>query len=120
GFRSTVVIGQVQYDSPGRDDHSNRSLNAEWVEVRNTGRHAVNLRGYTLSDRDGNRYRFDHLRLNGRSSVRVHTGIGRDTRTDVYQDRRNYIWDNRDTATLRNDHGRTIDTKSWGRFGHRH
>ncbi|MFG3480375.1 lamin tail domain-containing protein, partial [Streptomyces sp. NPDC047980] len=48
------------------------------------------------------------------------TGIGRDTRTDVYQDRRNYIWDNRDTATLRNDDGRTIDTKSWGRFGHRH
>ncbi len=118
GFRSAVVIGQVQYDSPGRDDRSNRSLNAEWVEVRNTGRHAVNLRGYTLSDRDGNRYRFDNLRLNGRSSVRVHTGIGRDTRTDVYQDRRNYVWDNRDTATLRNDRGRVIDTKSWGRFGH--
>ncbi|MGW2275297.1 lamin tail domain-containing protein, partial [Streptomyces yangpuensis] len=27
-----------------------------------------------------------------------------------------YVWDNRaDTATLRDDRGRTIDTKTWGR-----
>ncbi|MFE3498167.1 lamin tail domain-containing protein [Streptomyces sp. NPDC059169] len=120
--RATVTIGRVQYDSPGRDDFSNRSLNAEWIEVRNLSRHNVNLRGYTLSDNDGNRYRFRNLHLKGRSSVRVHTGFGRDTRTDVYQNLRTYVWDNhRDTATLRNDHGRTIDTKSWGRNrGHHH
>ncbi|MFE3659140.1 lamin tail domain-containing protein, partial [Streptomyces sp. NPDC059165] len=113
---------RVQYDSPGRDDFSNRSLNAEWIEVRNLSRHNANLRGYTLSDNDGNRYRFRNLHLKGRSSVRVHTGFGRDTRTDVYQNLRTYVWDNhRDTATLRNDRGRTIDTKSWGRNrGHHH
>ncbi|MFF9218865.1 lamin tail domain-containing protein [Streptomyces viridosporus] len=55
-------------------------------------------------------------RLNGRATVRIHTGVGRDTRTDLYQDRYHYVWDNRaDTATLRNDRGRFIDDYTWGR-----
>ncbi|MFC4494573.1 lamin tail domain-containing protein [Streptomyces ovatisporus] len=112
--RSGVMIGQVQYDSPGWDTRSNRSLNAEWVEVRNTGRKPVQLNGWTLTDRDGNRYRFHHVWLRGHDSVRVHTGIGRDNRHHVYQDRRSYVWDNRDAATLRDHRGRWIDTKSWG------
>ncbi|MFE7403166.1 lamin tail domain-containing protein [Streptomyces sp. NPDC057557] len=83
----------MQYNGPGRDDYSNRSLNGEWAEVTNTGHRPVSLDGWTLSDRDGNRYRFDDLRLAGRVTVRVHTGPGRDTRTDVYQNRRgDYIW----------------------------
>ncbi|MFD9405754.1 lamin tail domain-containing protein [Streptomyces sp. NPDC059989] len=117
---SSIVIGDVQYDSPGRNDRSNRALNREWIEVKNTGRHAVNLRGFTLADRDGNRYRFTDFRLDGRSSVKVHTGEGRDTRHDVYQDRRHQVWDERDTATLRDNRGKVIDTESWGRRGHQH
>ncbi|WP_326751143.1 lamin tail domain-containing protein [Streptomyces hirsutus] len=114
--RPDVQITDVQYDSPGRDDRSNRSLNKEWMEITNNSRRAVNLDGWTLRDEDGHRYRFDHVRLASRATVRVHTGIGRDTRTDLYQDRRAYVWDNRsDTATLRNDRGRTVDTESWGR-----
>ncbi|MFK0098044.1 lamin tail domain-containing protein [Streptomyces sp. NPDC091040] len=114
--RPTVVLGKIQYDSPGRDNGSNRSLNGEWVTVTNTGRHTVNLRGWTLSDESHRTYKFD-LRLPGRSSVRVHTGVGRDTRHDVYQDRRSYVWDNSDTATLRDAHGHKVDSTSWG---HRH
>ena len=48
--------------------------------------------------------------------------MGRDTRTDVFQDRRAYVWNNDyDTATLRNDRGRFVDDASWGRHhrGHR-
>jgi hypothetical protein len=117
--RSKVQISAVQYDSPGRDDRSNRSLNREWVEVTNTGRRAVNLDGWTLKDEDGHTFTFHHYRLDGRSTVRIHTGEGRDSRSDLFQDRRHYIWDNRsDTATLRNDHGRFIDNASWGH--HRH
>lgn len=113
---SAVVLGKIQYNSPGRENGSNRSLNGEWVTVTNTGRHAVNLRGWTLRDESHRTYRFD-LRLPGRSSVRVHTGVGRDTRTDVYQDLRRYVWDNSDTATLRDAHGHKVDSTSWG---HRH
>lgn len=114
--RSGVEISRVQYDSPGRDDRSNRSLNQEWVEITNNTRHSVNLDGWTLADEDGHTYTFDHYRLNGRATVRVHTGTGHDTRTDLYQDRRAYVWNNdSDIATLRNDRGRFIDDASWGR-----
>jgi Lamin Tail Domain len=112
---SKVVLGDVQHGSRGRDHRSNRSLNREWVEVTNTGRRTVDLDGWTLSDRDGNRYRFDDLRLHGYATVRVHTGYGYDTRRDVYQDHRNSIWNPyADRATLRDDHGHTVDTQSWG------
>ncbi|WP_405862022.1 lamin tail domain-containing protein [Streptomyces sp. NBC_00090] len=103
---------------PRTRNRSNRSLNAQWVEITNNTRHAVNLDGWTLQDEDGHRYHFNDVRLAGRSTIRIHTGEGRDTRTDLFQDRRNYVWDNRsDTATLRDDRGRTVDTESWG---HRH
>ncbi|MEU0395471.1 lamin tail domain-containing protein [Streptomyces sp. NPDC006208] len=115
-----VEISRVQADSPGRDNGSNHSLNAEWVEITNNSRRPVDLDGWTLRNRDGDRYRFDDVRLAGRATIRVHTGFGRDTRTDLYQDRRHYVWGNRsDKATLRDDHGHKIDTETWGR-GHRH
>ncbi|KIF04025.1 hypothetical protein PL81_20995 [Streptomyces sp. RSD-27] len=117
GARSAIVIGDVENAGRG---HDNRALNSEWVEVKNTGRHSVNLRGYTLTDKQGNRYRFGDFRLGGRSSVRVHTGSGRDTHRDVYQERRRQIWDERDTATLRDNRGNVVDTESWGRRGHHH
>ncbi|GGP32416.1 hypothetical protein GCM10018980_68450 [Streptomyces capoamus] len=110
-----VYISDVQYDSPGRDDRSNRSLNAEWVELTNDSRRSVNLDGWTLSDEDGHTYTFHHYRLNGGATVRVHTGVGRDTWSDLYQDRRAYVWDNdSDTATLRNHRDRFVDEVSWG------
>ncbi|MET8411290.1 lamin tail domain-containing protein [Streptomyces sp. NPDC005195] len=116
--RAAVKISRVLYDSPGRDDRSNRSLNDEWVALTNTTRRAVNLDGWTVSDRSGHTYSFRHYRLDGRSTVRFHTGVGRDTFRDVYQDRRNYVWDNRsDSVILRNDHRRVVDVIAWG--GHR-
>ncbi|WP_371666801.1 lamin tail domain-containing protein [Streptomyces sp. NBC_00289] len=118
--RPAVEISDVQYNSPGFDDRSNRSLNKEWVELTNTGRRAVNLDGWTLSDEDGHTYTFQHrFWLEGRDTVRIHTGVGRDTDTDLYQDRRSYVWDNHsDTATLRNDRDRFVDAVSWGHDRH--
>ncbi|MEU8948010.1 lamin tail domain-containing protein [Streptomyces sp. NPDC048489] len=114
--RAAVQISSVHYDSPGRHHRSN--LNNEWVDVTNTTRRPVDLDRWTLSDRDGRTYTFHHYRLAGRATVRVHTGIGRDTFRDLFQDRRSSVWDRRgDTATLRNDHRRLVDTLSWG--GHR-
>ncbi|MFD7084799.1 lamin tail domain-containing protein [Streptomyces sp. NPDC002181] len=120
GAKSSIVIGDVQYDSPGRNDRSARALNGEWVEVKNTGRNSVNLRGFTLTDRQGNRYQFKDFRLDGRSSVKVHTGQGRDTRHDVYQDRRQQVWDERDSATLRDNRGNVLDSDSWDGRRHHH
>ncbi len=92
------------------------------MEVTNSTGRAVNLDGWTLRDEDGHSCTFRHFRLDGRSTARVHMGMGRDTRTDLFQDRRAYVWDNdSDTATLRKDHSRFVDDASWGRHGgHRH
>ncbi|MFJ2813578.1 lamin tail domain-containing protein [Streptomyces sp. NPDC087294] len=120
--RSAVEISAMQYDAPGRDDNSPRSLNQEWVDVTNTTRGAVNLNGWTLSDNAGHTYTFHHYRLNGRATVRIHTGRGHDTARDLYQDRRREVLDNRAGAvTLRNDHRRVVADFSWGRHhGGRH
>ncbi|MGW2617648.1 lamin tail domain-containing protein [Streptomyces sp. NPDC001500] len=117
--RPAVEISAVQYDAPGRNDRSARSLNREWVELTNTTRHGINLDGWTLSDERGETYTFRHYRLAPRSTVRIHTGEGRDTRTDLFQDRHREVWDNySDTATLRNDHRRFVDDESWGHRRH--
>lgn len=116
--RQSVVISNVHLDS-GRDHRSNRALNQEWVAITNNSHRSVNLSGWTLSDQHGHRYTFRHYRLDGRSTVRVHTGVGRDTRWDLYQDRRNQVWDRRDTATLRNERGRVVDTLRWDNDRHR-
>ncbi|MEU6771769.1 lamin tail domain-containing protein [Streptomyces sp. NPDC046759] len=110
---NTVYISDVQARSGW--EHSNWALNKEWVDITNRSRRDVNLDGWTLSDRDGHTYTFHHYRLAGRSSVRVHTGYGRDSRTDLFQDRHRSVWDSADTATLRNDHGWLVDDASWGR-----
>ncbi|MEU6805688.1 lamin tail domain-containing protein [Streptomyces neyagawaensis] len=117
--RPRVTISEVQYDAPGRDDRSNRSLNREWVEITNTARRGVDLDGWTLENEDGRTYTFDDYRLRGRTTVRIHTGFGRDTASDLFQGSRHHVWGNySDTATLRNDRGRFIDSESWGH--HRH
>ncbi|MFJ3805714.1 lamin tail domain-containing protein [Streptomyces sp. NPDC090073] len=121
-FGEHVVISDVQYRSPGRDNRSNLVLNREWVQLTNQERRAVNLDGWTLSTENGRIYTFRHYRLDGRSTVRVHTGIGRDGGNDLYQDRRRDVLDDRSgTATLRNDRGRLVDSVSWGHDdrGHR-
>ncbi|MFF1708181.1 lamin tail domain-containing protein [Streptomyces sp. NPDC058252] len=117
--RPHVEISSVQPTSPGYGNRSNRSLNNEWADITNTSRRPVNLDGWTLSDQDGHTYTFRHYRLEGRSTVRVHTGIGRDSDTDLYQDRRDHVWDRRfDTATLSDDRDRVIDAASWGNDCH--
>lgn len=120
GQRAQVVLGDVHQGGYDRDRHHRGTrMNDEWIEVVNIGRRAVDLEGWTLSDEDHHTYRFAHLWLGARDSVRVHTGYGRDTRSDVYQDRRGSLWDDEDGAILRDDRGRVVDTEFWGDREHR-
>ncbi|MEU1414789.1 lamin tail domain-containing protein [Streptomyces sp. NPDC005731] len=119
-YEPRVEISDVQFDAHGPGDHFGRSPNREWVEITNTGRRSANLDGWTLSDEDGRTYTFHHYRLRGRAAVRVHTGFGRDNRTDLYQDRRHALWAGRSgIAVLRNDRGRYIDAVTWNGERHR-
>jgi hypothetical protein len=112
---SPVVIREIFYNSPGSDNRSNASLNAEWVKLRNRTAHPVSLSGWTLRDTSRHVYHFAvgySLRAHG--TVRVHTGSGRDTQRNLFQDRRAYVWNNDgDTAILRGPAGNVRDRCSY-------
>ena len=112
---SQLQFAMIQYDSPGRDDRSNASLNAEWISVVNNGRRGMNLRGYTIEDRANHVYTFGNVWLDGNGGrVRVATGFGRANGNVVHWNSRNYIWDNDgDTAVLTNPRGNTVDVCSY-------
>ncbi|MEU6813879.1 lamin tail domain-containing protein [Streptomyces sp. NPDC046860] len=109
-----VQIHRVYFDSPGTDTRSNSSLNGEWVQLKNTGRSAVSLKGWVLKDASNHKYSFPNVTLGAGKYVKVHTGSGRDTTSDKYQGRRAYVWNNTsDTATLTKSNGSKVDTCSW-------
>jgi P pilus assembly chaperone PapD len=112
---AAVRIDSVHYDSPGSDNGSNASLNAEYVVIRNTGTRAIQLSNWTLLDRAHHVYHFPFYMLRPGRSVKVHTGTGNDHLGHIYQDADSYIWDNDgDTAMLRRPSGSQADRCSWG------
>jgi hypothetical protein len=116
-----VRIHQVWYDSPGKDTRSNSSLNAEWVQIRNTGGTAVSLTGWVLKDASDHRYVFRSVSIGAGKYMKIHTGRGTDTATDKYQGRRAYVWNNdRDTATLTRSNGAKVSSCSWTKPGAGH
>ncbi|MGW0884929.1 lamin tail domain-containing protein [Streptomyces sp. NPDC002671] len=109
-----VQIYHVWFDSPGADNRSNGSLNAEWVQIKNTSGSAISLGGWVLKDASNHRYVFPNVRIGAGKYMKIHTGIGSDTGSDKYQDRRAYVWNNdADTATLTKANGTRVDSCSW-------
>ncbi|MGW6455981.1 lamin tail domain-containing protein [Streptomyces sp. NPDC055078] len=110
----SVHLYRVYYDSPGKDLRSNASLNGEYVQIRNTTRAAVSLKGWTVTDKANHKYIFGAYTLGKGKTVTVRTGKGKDTAANRYQNRRAYVWNNdRDTATLRKKTGARVDTCSY-------
>ncbi|MFJ4525234.1 lamin tail domain-containing protein [Streptomyces sp. NPDC088810] len=109
-----VKIHHVWFDSPGSDNRSNKSLNAEWVQLKNTSGAAVSLKGWVLKDASNHKYVFPNVKIGAGKYLKIHTGSGSDTASDKYQDRRAYVWNNdKDTATLTRASGSKVDTCSW-------
>jgi len=78
--------------------------------VFNSGR-AARLEGWTLSDAQDNVYTFPNLYLGTGGSVRVHTGSGSNSATDLYWGRDAPVWgEPGDVATLRDESGLVIST----------
>ena len=110
----TVKLLKTQYDSPGSDDRSNRSLNAEWMVVQNTKSEAVNLSGWTLRDESRHVYTFPSVKLGAGQTLKVHTGSGSNSSSHLYWGSGNYVWNNTsDKAQLRTSSGASKDTCSW-------
>jgi hypothetical protein len=112
---SPTRFSGVQYNSPGSDTGSNRSLNAEWVVITNHSSRAQVMTGWKLRDRTGYIFTFPTFSLGAGRSVKIHTGSGANSRTDLYWRQGYYVWNNTgDKAILKNRSGVVVDTCSWG------
>ncbi len=114
-----IQITKAYYNSPGTDDRSNSSLNAEYVKLTNRKTTTVNLKSWTLRDKSSHIYKFtSDFKLAAGASVTIHTGKGTNTSTHRYWGSGAYIWNNTgDTAYVRDPAGKTIDSCSWGSSG---
>ncbi|MCZ0208361.1 lamin tail domain-containing protein [Streptomyces achromogenes] len=109
-----VKIHHVWFDSPGSDNRSNKSLNGEWVQLKNTSGKAVSLKGWVLKDASNHKYVFPDVKIGAGKYLKIHTGSGTNTASDRYQGRRAYVWNNdRDTATLTKAGGGKVASCSW-------
>lgn len=105
-----VRITTIYFDSPGTDNGSNTSLNAEWVRIKNFTGSSKTLTHWTLRDASGHVYRFPTFHLAARTAVRAHTGRGVSGAHDRYWGQHGYIWNNTgDTATLKRANGVRVD-----------
>ncbi len=85
------------------------NLATEKVTVVNLGG-PVELAGWTLRDSQGNVYAFPVLSLFQGGAINVHTGLGRDTVTDLYWGQGGAMWQAGETATLVDPQGQTHTT----------
>ncbi|WP_276301891.1 lamin tail domain-containing protein [Halorussus lipolyticus] len=94
------------------------TLNDEYVDIRNDGSSSLDMTGWLLEDEAGNDYQFpDGFSLGAGETVRVHSGSGTDSSTDLYWGG-SYIWNNdSDTAYLYDSSGATAVTKSYPNDG---
>ncbi|TJZ91679.1 lamin tail domain-containing protein [Actinacidiphila oryziradicis] len=110
----SVHLTEIYYNSPGSDNRSNSSLNAEWVLIKNSTSKGVSLKGWTLTDASSHKYTFGTYTLGAGKSVKIHTGKGTNTTSNRYQQRGAYVWNNdKDKATLKRSSGTVQDTCSY-------
>lgn len=113
-----VMIYRAYYNSPGSDNGSNASLNAEYILIKNTATTPKWLNGWTLRDKQNHVYRFPATRINPGKYVYVRTGRGTNNASTRYWGLRWYVWNNTgDAAYLRNTAGKLIDSCAWGGSG---
>jgi micrococcal nuclease len=118
GFRGPLKITTLHADAQG-DDRKN--LNGEYVRICNISPKDLNLRGFSLVDRQGHRYIFNRALLKPGYTVLLFTGAGKDVVEGVDQLRlfwgsRYPIWNNKgDQASLRDAQGELIDTFEYRR-----
>ncbi len=110
----TLRIVEIEYDAPGDDG---KNLNGEWVVIANDGARSIDLAGWSLKD-ESSSHRFvfpSGVMLGAGSSVRIYSGCGSPTETELYWcESGSAIWNNSgDTAFLLDPVGNTVATLAY-------
>jgi hypothetical protein len=103
--RADLRITHVEYNPPGPD------VSGEYVLIQNLGGASVDMHRWTLNDAAYHTYVFPPFALGPDGFVRIWTGRGKDSDTDLYWGRRAAIWNNvGDKAYLRDREGKLVAT----------
>ena len=104
--KAKITINNVCFKATSPEK---QNLNGEWVEVVNQGSAAQDLHGWTISTQHNRTYAFKNLTLEAGTSVKLHTGCGNDTVSDIYWNKKMPIWNNSgDMATLKDASGNVV------------
>jgi hypothetical protein len=116
---AAIKIHKIYFDSPGADNGSNASLNAEYIVIKNTGAARVGIGGWTIRDNSGHVYKFAAgTRLGAGAKLTLHTGNGTNRVGHRYWGQDNYVWNNDgDRARLRRANGTLADSCSYSGAG---
>ena len=95
-LRSSTALVRIapscsQWDAPGEDD---QNLNEEYVCLENQGGIVAYLTGWHMRDLANHYYDFPAFLLPGGAQVRIHTGWGANTATDLYWRQGSAVWNN--------------------------
>lgn len=106
----SVAITATQFDAPG-DDRKN--VNGEWVEITNSGKGAVDMTDWILDSSGERVYMFPGFSLASGASVKVFTGKGTDSSSELYMGMGSPVWNNKgDMGTLKDAAGHIVSQKS--------
>ncbi len=107
-----IQITKIQYNSPGDDTDTNKSLNGEWVRIKNTASTTKTLTGWTLRDAASHVYTFPKTTLAAGASLYVRTGSGDNSATRRYWGQDWHVWNNsgEEKVRLKNKSGTLIDS----------
>ena len=101
----------VNYDAPGNDKDN---LNGEYVVITNNGNVAINMQNWSIKDEATHIYKFGDAVLNPHESVKLYTGNGDNTLTELYWNSKEPVWNNDgDTAFLFDKEGNLISSISF-------
>ncbi|MET9695186.1 lamin tail domain-containing protein [Streptomyces sp. NPDC006514] len=92
-------FGGLQFDGPGEDlPQTNAKLNAEYVDLHNNTRAAVQLRGCTVKAASGYLYTFPTFTLGAWKTVRLKNGQGANSASTVFRKKNNFCLNNSSRA----------------------
>lgn len=102
-----IEIGEIRHDPPGPDDEV---LTDEWIEIENRGADGVDLGGWILRDESSqNRFRLPAVSLSPGDRLRVRTGCGPDSPSDLHWCSERSVWSNGgDTVILQDPNGNVV------------
>lgn len=107
-----VVVAAIHEDAAGND---NENLGDEFVTLENAGDDAVDLGGWTVADEAAHVYEVpEGFTLAAGSQLRLYTGSGTDSSTELYWGQSRAVWNNGgDTVTLADATGSQVDVYAY-------